>query len=235
MATMIVALDVPTTANALALVDRLGDRVDFYKVGAPLFTRDGPGILAELRAREKRIFLDLKFHDIPNTVARAVEAAAYAGVDLLTLHAAGGSTMIRAARSAVGDDGPRLLAVTILTSLSAAGVEEVWAKELRSLREEVARLAGLAADGGAHGVVASAQEAEALKRRHGAEFLVATPGIRPPGVAIEDHARPATPAEAASAGADFLVVGRPVIKADDPVAVVDAILLDLNQVPDTVR
>ncbi|HWV57053.1 MAG TPA: orotidine-5'-phosphate decarboxylase [Longimicrobiales bacterium] len=235
MATLIVALDVPTTANALALVDRLGDRVDFYKIGAPLFTHDGPGILAELRDRGKRIFLDLKFHDIPNTVARSVEAAAKAGVDLLTLHTAGGSAMLRAARQAVGDDGPRLLAVTILTSLSAAGVEEVWAKELRSLREEVARLAGLAADSGAHGVVASAQEAEALKRRHGAEFLVVTPGIRPPGAAHEDHARPATPAEAASAGADYIVVGRPVIKAEDPVGVVDDILRDLNQVSGSVR
>jgi orotidine-5'-phosphate decarboxylase len=229
MATIIVALDLPTASDSLALVDRLGDRVDFYKIGAPLFTRSGPGIISELRGRGKRIFLDLKYHDIPNTVARAVEAAAGLGVDLLTLHAAGGSAMLKAASDAVADGGPRLLAVTLLTSLSAADVEEVWAKELRSLREEVARLAALAADNGIHGVVASAQEAEYLKRRHGSEFLVVTPGIRPPGEPAGDHARAATPHEAAQAGADYLVVGRPVLRAEEPEAVVARMRQDLDR------
>lgn len=232
MAKLIVALDVPTLPRAIDLVDRLGDRVDHYKVGAPLFTSAGPQILSELRDRQKRIFLDLKFHDIPNTVANSVEAAAAAGVDMLTIHASGGSAMLSAARAAVGDDGPRLLAVTLLTSLSASAVEEVWAKELRSLREEVARLAALAANCGIHGVVASVHEAESLKRKHGPDFLVVTPGIRPGGQNLQDHARAATPADAVRAGADFIVVGRPIIKANDPVAVADAILGELESQPD---
>lgn len=232
MATLIVALDVPTAAEALSLVDRIGDRVEYYKIGTPLFVKYGQAILAELREREKRVFLDLKFHDIPNTVALAVEAAAEAGVDMLTLHAAGGSAMIEAARAAAGDDGPRLLAVTVLTSLGASDLEEVWAKELRSLREEVARLAGLAAAAGAHGVVASALEAETLKRKHGSDFLVVTPGIRPSGDAIDDHARPASPGEAAAAGADYVVIGRPILRADDPVEVVEGVLRELARVPE---
>jgi orotidine-5'-phosphate decarboxylase len=147
MTEIIVALDLPSSREALTLVDRLGDEIDYYKVGSPLFTRVGPGIIEELTKRGKRVFLDLKFHDIPNTVAQAVAAAAALGVDMLTLHASGGSAMLRAAREAVPPgEGTRLLGVTLLTSFSAADVEEVWDKELRSLREEVARLAAIAAD-----------------------------------------------------------------------------------------
>lgn len=226
MATIIVALDLPTAAEALSLVDRLGDVVEYYKVGAPLYTRSGPQIVRELRARSKRVFLDLKFHDIPHSVEGAVRAAAELEVDMLTLHAAGGSAMLEAARQAVGSDGPLLLAVTLLTSFTAADVEQVWDKQLRSLREEVARLAALAADAGLDGVVAAALEAEALKRRHGAGFLVVTPGIRPAGDLPSDHVRTATPADAVRAGADFLVIGRPVFEAPDPQAVVKQILND---------
>jgi orotidine-5'-phosphate decarboxylase len=224
MAEIIVALDLPTAVEALSLVDRLGADVDFYKIGAPLFTRTGPAIVEELNSRGKRVFLDLKYHDIPNTVAQAVSAAAELDVALLTVHASGGSAMLRAAREAVpAGEGPRLLGVTLLTSFSAADVEEVWDKELRSLREEVARLAAVAAEAGLDGVIASALEAEALKRRHGPEFLVITPGIRPAGHLAGDQARVATPAEAVRAGSDYLVVGRPVLTAADPREVIDTI------------
>lgn len=223
MATTIVALDLPTADAALALVDRLGDAVDWYKVGAPLYTRSGPAVVDALHSRGKKVFLDLKYHDIPNTVAQAVEAAAELGVAMLTLHTAGGSAMLRAARNAVGPDGPRLLGVTLLTSFTAGDIEQVWDKELRSMREEVARLAAIAAENELDGVVASALEAEALKRRHGAHFLVVTPGIRPAGAVAGDQVRTATPAEAVRAGSDFLVVGRPVLWSPDPVATITEI------------
>ncbi len=232
MATTIVALDLPTADDALSLVDRLGEAVGWYKVGAPLYTRSGPAVVQALHERGKHVFLDLKYHDIPNTVAQAVEAAAELGVAMLTLHASGGASMLRAARDAAGNDGPRLLGVTLLTSLTASDIEQVWNKELRSMREEVSRLAALAADSGLDGVVASALEAEALKRRHGADFLVVTPGIRPAGSITGDQVRTATPAEAVRAGSDFLVVGRPVIQADDPVAAVAEIEAEMRAVPE---
>lgn len=217
---IIIALDVPSVGAAFNLVDRLGDAASYYKVGAPLFTRGGPAIVRELRKRGKRVFLDLKYHDIPNTVARAVESAAELEVDMLTVHASGGTEMMRAARAAAGDGGVRILAVTMLTSFGIDDAEQVWGKRLNSLREEVSRLAVLAAESGADGVVASALEAEAIKRRHGAGFLVVTPGIRLPGGETGDQVRTASPGEAVRAGADYIVVGRPVIEAPDPSAVV---------------
>jgi orotidine-5'-phosphate decarboxylase len=227
MSEIIVALDLPSGEQALDLVDGLGESVGFYKVGSPLFTRAGPAFIAELRARGRRIFLDLKYHDIPSMVAHAVAAAADMDVELITLHASGGEAMMRAAREAVGDDGPRLLGVTILTSFTAVDVEQVWNKEINSVREEVARLTSLAVDAGLHGVVASPLEVESLKRRHGADLIVVTPGIRPAGERMGDQARTATPAEAARAGADFLVIGRPVLTATDPLAVVRGIRSEL--------
>lgn len=227
---LIVALDVKSNAAALRLVERLGDAVSFYKIGSPLFTRSGPDIVKKLKQMGKRIFLDLKFHDIPNTVAHAVNAAAALEVDLLTVHSSGGTEMIKAAREAGGDNGPRILAVTVLTSFGVDDAEQVWGKQLNSMREEVTRLAQLAADAGAHGVIASPLEAETLKRRHGADFLVVTPGIRPAGATRGDQVRTATPADAVRAGADYLVVGRPVIDADDPVAVVTQMQAELTQV-----
>ncbi len=217
---IIVALDLPGAGAALEMVDRLGDAVSFYKVGGPLFTAAGPEIVRELKQRGKRVFLDLKYHDIPNTVARTVEAAAELSVDLLTVHAMGGANMIRAARAALGEQGPRILAVTILTSFGIDDAEQVWGKQLHSLREEVARMAALAADAGADGVIASPLEAEAIKRRHGAGFLVVTPGIRPAGSEAGDQVRTATAGEAVRSGADYVVVGRPVLNASDPKAVV---------------
>jgi orotidine-5'-phosphate decarboxylase len=227
MTQIIVALDVPSADSALDLVDRLGDRVDFYKIGSPLFTRTGPAIVQALKARGRRVFLDLKYHDIPSTVANAVRSAASLDVDLLTVHASGGSAMLRAAVDAAGEKGPRLLGVTILTSFSADDVENVWDKKILSVRDEVVRLAAHAADAGLHGIVSSPLEAETLKRRHGAEFLVVTPGIRPAGNGLGDQTRTATPADAARAGADYLVIGRPIIEAVDPAAVVDAVLEDV--------
>ncbi len=228
MAEIIVALDLPSTSVAMGLVDDLGDAISFYKIGSPLFTRGGPGVIRELRSRGKRVFLDLKYHDIPNTVARAVESAAALDVQLLTLHASGGTAMMRAARAAVGDDGPRLLGVTILTSFTPVDVEEVWNKEVLSVRDEVVRLALLAAEAGMHGVVTSPLEAEALRRRHGVDFLVVTPGIRPEGSSSSDQARTLTPASAVRAGADYLVIGRPVLEAEDHVAAVEQILAEMN-------
>lgn len=227
---LIVALDVKSNAAALRLVERLGDAVSFYKVGSPLFTRSGPDIVKQLKQAGKRVFLDLKYHDIPNTVSSAVRAAADLGVDLLTIHSSGGAAMINAARDAAGDDGPRILAVTVLTSFGGDDAEQVWGKQINSLREEVMRLAQLAADAGAHGVIASPLEAEGLKRRHGSGFLVVTPGIRPAGAERGDQVRTATPADAIKAGADYLVVGRPVIEAENPAEVVSQMQEELAQV-----
>jgi orotidine-5'-phosphate decarboxylase len=233
MSELIVALDLPSTEDALALVERLGAAVDFYKVGSPLFTRAGPAFVRELRARGKRVFLDLKYHDIPSTVAGAVTSAAELDVELLTLHASGGDAMMRAARAAAGDEGPRLLGVTILTSFSAMDVEQVWNKEIFSVRDEVGRLTALAVDAGLHGVVMSPLEVESLKRRHPG-LIVVTPGIRAPGDGLGDQARTATPGDAARAGADYLVVGRPVLTAADPVAVVQAFRDDIESATEAI-
>jgi orotidine-5'-phosphate decarboxylase len=229
---LIVALDVESRAAADRLVDQLDDAVSFYKVGLSLFTRCGPDIVKKLKQQGKRVFLDLKYHDIPNTVAQAVTSAAALDVDLLTVHSTGGARMIAAAREVVGDNGPKILAVTLLTSFGVDDTEQVWGKQLNSMREEVSRLAQLANDAGAHGVIASPLEAEGLKRRHGADFLVVTPGIRPAGAPLGDQVRAATPAEALRAGADYLVIGRPVIEAKDPRAFVAHMFEDITQVSD---
>ncbi|HEX6134706.1 MAG TPA: orotidine-5'-phosphate decarboxylase [Longimicrobiales bacterium] len=235
MSEIIVALDLPQPEQVLDLVERLGESVAFYKVGSPLFTRSGPALIRELRARGKRVFLDLKYHDIPSTVANAVESAAQLDVELVTLHASGGEAMMRAARAVVGEDGPRLLGVTILTSFTADDVEQVWNKQIISVREEVSRLASLAVEAGLHGVVTSPLEVESLKRRHGAGLIVVTPGIRPAGDGLGDQARTATPREAVRAGSDFLVIGRPVLTAPDPLAVVRAVRAQMEELDEVVK
>jgi orotidine-5'-phosphate decarboxylase len=222
MAEIILPLDQPSAAEALELVDRLGPDADFYKVGLELYTAAGPGVVHELRRRCKRVFLDLKLHDIPTTVARAVRVAAALDVTLLTLHTAGGSPMMQAARDASGG-GVRLLGVTVLTSMGAAELEGVWGREIRSIRREVGRLAALAHDAGLDGVVASALEAKWVRKSLEPPFLIVTPGIRPAGTAKGDQKRVATPADAVAAGADYLVVGRPVTQAPDPVAALAAL------------
>ena len=233
MARLIVALDRPDAGSALDLVERLDGVVDYFKVGLELFTREGSRLVEELRRRERRVFLDLKLHDIPNTVAGAVRSAAAMNVDMLTVHAAGGLEMMSAAAQAAGPDGPEVVAVTLLTSLSASDVETIWGKELLSVRDEVVRLAGLAAQAGLAGVVASPLEVEAIRRRLGPEFTLVTPGIRPEGSPADDQNRAATPTAAVAAGADYLVVGRPVYTADDPAAAARAILDALQPLPQT--
>lgn len=220
---VVVALDLPDAASALALVEELPGGT-WYKVGMELFTAEGPSLIRRLAERGHPVFLDLKLHDIPNTVAGAVRAAARLGVRLLTVHAGGGAEMMRAAAAAAGEarSGPErpaltLLAVTVLTSLDEAGLEEVTGART-PVRDAVLRRARLARDSGVGGVVASVEEGRALKATLGRDVAVATPGIRLPGEAAHDQRRVATPRDAAAAGADYLVVGRSITRADDPAA-----------------
>ena len=226
MSEVIVALDVPSAALARRIVDRVGETGDFYKVGLELYTSVGPAIIEELVRRGKRVFLDLKLHDIPNTVAATVRVASQLGVDLLTMHVAGGPTMLEAAREAASVD-LRLLGVTVLTSLTPDEMSTVWDREILSVRDEVGRLAELAGASGMHGVVASAMEASWLRGRVAEGFLIVTPGIRPSGSDRGDQQRVATPADAVRAGADYLVVGRPITQASDPQAALAAILAEV--------
>ena len=218
MARVIIPLDVPTLDEAMGLVDSLGNAIDFYKVGLELFTREGPSVVEALAARDKRVFLDLKLHDIPTTVARAVSRARELDVDLLTLHTTGGRPMMEAAVEAAGDD-LTLLGITVLTSMTAANVNESWGRQVDSIEVEVVRLARLARASGVGGVVASVQEAAAIKEAVGSDMVVVTPGIRLAGDDAHDQARVSTPAQAVAAGADYLVIGRSITGAPDPAAV----------------
>ena len=225
---VIVPLDVESSDEALTWVDRLGDQGEFYKVGLELYTRAGPEVVRELIDRGKRVFLDLKLHDIPNTVAGAVRAASDLGVDLLTVHASGGPTMLKAAVRA-RSGGLRLLAVTVLTSLSPDEMSTVWGREIRSVREEVGRLAELAQEAGMDGIVASALEASWVRSQVGDDFMIVTPGIRSAGADRGDQSRVATPTDAIRAGADYLVVGRPIMQAADPAAALAAVIEEVEQ------
>ncbi len=215
MAQVIIPLDVPTLDEAMGVVDSHGEAVAVYKVGLELFTREGPAVLRALAERDKRIFLDLKLHDIPNTVSGAVRAAADLGVELLTIHIAGGCKMMEAAADAAGDD-LTLLGVTVLTSMTVSDVEDSWGRAVDSVEVEVVRLARLAREAGVGGVVASVWEAASIKEAVGSDMVVVTPGIRLAGDDTHDQARVATPAEAVAAGADYLVVGRSITQAPDP-------------------
>ncbi len=218
---VITALDVPTAEAALALAGRLGDQARFVKVGLELFTAAGPAVVQLLQARGKHVFLDLKLHDIPNTVAGAVRTASRLGVAMLTMHAASGRAAIAAAAEALataepGPSGrrPALLAVTVLTSLGPDDLAET-APGAGAVADHVRRLARLSWDAGCDGLVCSAADLVALRGDLGAQPLVVTPGIRPAGAAVQDQKRVATPREACRDGADFLVVGRPVTGAAD--------------------
>jgi orotidine-5'-phosphate decarboxylase len=230
MTELIVALDVDELATARALVKAGGDPVGWYKIGSHLFTRSGPEAVRLLKEAGKKVFLDLKFHDIPNTVAGAVAAAAELGVDMVNVHASGGSAMMRAARAALADVPPErrplLIAVTVLTSMDQAALGEVLGAEVAPA-DQVRRLARLARDSGMDGVVASAHEIGLIRQACGAEFRLVIPGIRPAGGDRGDQQRVMTPGEAARAGADFIVVGRPVLKASDPAAAAAAILAEM--------
>jgi orotidine-5'-phosphate decarboxylase len=220
----IVALDFSSMGEALALVDRLGDRCPMYKVGSELFTTAGPSIMEELRRRGRAIFLDLKFHDIPNTVAGGVKAGRAMGASLMTVHASGGSAMLRAAVEAAGDQAQvGILGVTVLTSLTGPEVAESWGRPAVSPMEEVVRLAGLVASAGAHGIVCSGLEAGEVRQRFGSRLNLLVPGVRPAGEAAHDQARVVTPGEAVRAGARYLVIGRAVTKAPDAAVAMDRV------------
>jgi orotidine-5'-phosphate decarboxylase len=215
---LIVALDFPSAEAALALVDHLrAIPVGMFKVGSELFTAAGPQLVREILGQRRQVFLDLKFHDIPNTVAGAVAAAASLGASLLTVHAPGGVQMMRAAAGAARAASPqtRVLAVTVLTSLARQELKRSGVS--RSPQQQVLALAKMAREAGLDGVVASPQEVEALRRRFPKPFLLVTPGIRPTwAAAAGDQKRVATPSAALAAGADYIVVGRPITAAPDP-------------------
>ncbi len=215
MAQVIIPLDVPTLDDAMGLVDSLGEATDFYKVGLELFTAEGSAAVQALKQRNKRVFLDLKLHDIPSTVARAVARARVLEVDLLTLHATGGRPMMEAAAQAAEND-LTLLGVTVLTSMTSSDMEHSWGREVDSIEEEVVRLATLVRDSGVGGVVASVREAAPVKKALGSDLVVVTPGIRFAGGDAHDQARVSTPGAAVAAGADYLVIGRSVTQAPDP-------------------
>ena len=224
---LIIALDVATAAEARKLVTAIGESAVFYKVGKQLFTAEGPQVVRELVAGGKKVFLDLKYHDIPTTVAGAVAEAAKLGVDMLTVHASGGGKMLRAAvEAAKARPGMAVLAVTVLTSMDDEDLGKIGVRG--HVLEQVMRLAAIALADGCQGLVASAREARALRDEFGQEFLLVTPGVRPPGAAVGDQARVVTPAEAIAAGASHIVVGRPITAASDPVAAVRGIMAGLE-------
>lgn len=216
---VIVALDYPSADQALAFVRRLAPASCRLKVGKELFVTAGPGLVDSLQGLGFEIFLDLKFHDIPNTVAQACEAAARLGVWMLNVHASGGSRMMTAAREALDKAArrPRLIAVTVLTSMQDEDLSELGVTGV-SAAEQALRLAALAQRCGLDGVVCSAREAGAMRARFGAGFQLVTPGIRPVDAATDDQARVATPGAAVQAGSTYLVIGRPITRAQDPVA-----------------
>jgi orotidine-5'-phosphate decarboxylase len=222
---LIVALDFPDTRAALALVDRLHGATRWLKVGLELYIAEGNSLVAELKRRGYSIFLDLKLHDIPNTVASAVRAATRLGVDMLTVHAAGGPEMITAAVGAA-ESRVTLLAVTVLTSMDAGQLEATGVAGTPAAQVE--RLANLALSRGAGGLVCSPNEVASLRKRFGNEPLLVIPGIRPEGADIADQRRVATPAAAIASGASYLVVGRPITRAEDPEAATRAILKEME-------
>lgn len=228
-ATPIVALDLPTADDALDLVDMLGERCRFYKVGNQLFTAAGPALVRALRARNCDVFLDLKFHDIPNTVAGGVGNAASLGARLVTVHATGGRAMLEAAVAAAEGSECGVLAVTVLTSMTGPDIAAAWGRQEGDLDvpAEVERLASIAAEAGVHGVVCSGREARLVHERFGERLAVLVPGVRPAGGSVNDQARVVTPAEAAAAGARYVVIGRMVTAAEDRCAAMDAVLAQL--------
>jgi orotidine-5'-phosphate decarboxylase len=211
----IVALDFPRADVALAMVDRLGDTCRFYKVGGELFTAAGPQVVQALRALGNDVFLDLKLHDIPTTVEGAARSAAEIGARLLTVHATGGREMLAAAVEGAGDR-CGVLGVTILTSLDAAMLRTAWGRKTLEVYGEVLRLAGDCASVGAHGVVCSGLEASKIGAKYGDKLKLLVPGIRAAGSRTDDQKRSVTAAEAAQAGANYIVLGRMITQAKDP-------------------
>jgi len=225
---IIVALDYPLAALALALAEQLDPTLCRLKVGKELFTACGPQLVEQLVRKGFGVFLDLKFHDIPNTVANACAAASRLGVWMINVHALGGRAMLEAARAAVdkSEQRPLLVAVTVLTSIDQQALAEIGMPG--SIEQTVLRLAGLAKDSGLDGVVCSALETPALRRTLGTEFCLVTPGIRPTASDTDDQSRVATPAEALRQGSNYLVIGRPITQAADPLQALRRISADIQ-------
>jgi orotidine-5'-phosphate decarboxylase len=225
---LIVALDVSSAAAARKIVAAVGDSALTYKVGMQLFTAEGPEVVRDLVASGCRVFLDLKYHDIPTTVAAAVREAAKLGVGMLTVHASGGGKMLRAAIDAARSVNPALmvLGVTVLTSMDDQDLDQVGVRE--PVVHQVLHLAALAITNGCQGVVASALEASALRTELGNRFMIVTPGVRPSGKDHGDQTRVVTPSEAIAAGATYIVVGRPITAAPNPADEVRSILEQMS-------
>lgn len=232
---LIVALDFHSADDAKNLVTTLGDNVNFYKVGMELFYAVGSDIVRWLKAQNKKIFLDLKLHDIPNTVAQGLCSLLDLGVDILNVHASGGFTMMKTAADKLklraeelGVPRPKLIAITVLTSINDADWNDLgWQSNMTN---QAVRLARLALKAGLDGVVASPKEAQSIRQACGDQFLIITPGIRPAGASIDDQSRIATPSSAIKNGADYLVVGRPIRAAADPKAAAQSIIREMNAV-----
>lgn len=225
---VVVALDYDNEADALHFAQKISPELSRLKIGKELFTATGPALVEKLHNLGFEIFLDLKFHDIPNTVAKALVAAANLGVWMVNVHASGGARMLDAARAAIptNTDSPLLIAVTLLTSMDEKDLLSIGCT--RSAEEQALLLASLAQKAGFDGVVCSAQEAEQMKQSYGQEFKLITPGIRPAGSTAGDQKRIMTPAEAMSAGSDYLVIGRPITQAEQPQKALEEILWSIN-------
>lgn len=223
---LIVALDVATAREARELVYRIGDSAGLYKVGLQLFTAEGPALVRELVSSGRKVFLDLKLHDIPNTVGRAAKQAAELGVSMLTVHGSGGAAMLSAAADAV-DGRLTLLAVTVLTSMNDDDLQQVGVAG--GVLDQALRLAALARAAGFGGVISSPREASQLRKSFGEGFTIVTPGVRPAGADLNDQQRVATPAEAITAGASHVVVGRPITHAADPAKAAKAIIAEMER------
>ncbi len=220
---IIVALDVPTEDTAFRLIEQLGTSIHFYKIGLQLFTKSGPSIVQRVKQTGAKVFLDLKFHDIPNTVRHAVESSCALGVDMLTIHLCGGSQMIRAAADAAGDT--LVLGVSVLTSSTRETLREIAID--CAVEDQVLRLAKLARENGVRGIVASPQEVSLLRQIFGKELTIVTPGVRPGWSEANDQQRVLTPREAVDAGADFLVIGRPITAQPNPREAAERIIAEL--------
>ena len=232
MSELIVALDVQTRQEAVEKVKLIGDPVDFYKIGLELFTAEGPDVVKAVKDLGKKVFLDLKFHDIPNTVAKAVKSGGRLGVDLMTIHSVGGKAMIRAAHEAAAEYGaaaPKILAVTVLTSLDQSDLADIGIPG-RTPADQVLAMAKFATGNGADGLVCSAFDVGPLSPQLPLGTLFVTPGVRPAGAAVGDQKRIATPATAVRGGATHLVVGRPIMAAPDPAAAARAIRAEMAAV-----
>ncbi len=231
MSEIIVALDVQSRREAEDKVKEIGEAVNFYKIGLELFTAEGPDVVKAVKDLGKKVFLDLKFHDIPRTVERAVRSGGKLGVDLMTIHSVGGKAMIRAAADAAAEFGaaaPKILAVTVLTSLDEADLRDIGVAG-RTPAEQVMAMARFATENGAAGLVCSPKEVGALSKALPAGTLLVTPGVRPASAALGDQKRVATPLDAVRAGSTHLVIGRPILAAPDPAKAARDILAEISQ------